>query len=165
MAHYDLIDETIKLSEHDVAEKIFEKMEIQDYVIVSGDRTDKGVSLDVNMKSLPDVPGLYLIYNKDEFNQYECVYAGEGNIRYRIYRFVKELADMSRDDEGHSAAKKIRLLGLIRYDDDIYIKYITKDERNQIVVDTLCNHLKLKGIDEHIAYISGAIFNKKVKKA
>ena len=72
---------------------------------------------------------------------------------------------MSRDDEGHSAAKKIRLLGLIRYDDDIHIKYITKDERNQIVVDTLCNHLKLKGIDEHIAYISGAIFNKKVKKA
>ena len=165
MAHYDLINETEVITEHDLAKELFSLIESKEFVVVSGDKTDKGVTLDVDMKHLPDVPGSYLIYSKDTFNQYECIYAGEGNLRYRIYRFIKELADMSRDDEGHSAAKKIRLLGLLKHDDDIHVKYITKNERNQIIVDTLCDHLKLKGIDEHIAYIAGAIFNKKVKKA
>lgn len=165
MAHYDLINETERLTEHDVAKAVFNYIKDQDYVKVSSEKTDKGISLSVSMKQLPDTSGLYLIYYKDSFNQYECLYAGEGNIRYRIYRFEKELADMSRLDEGHSAAKKLRRLGLIRHDDDIYVKYITKSERDSVVINTLCNHLKLKGIDEHIAHISGAIFNKRIKKA
>lgn len=165
MAHYDLINETERLTEHDVAKEVFDFLEKKDFVKVSSVRTDKGVTLDVNMRQLPETFGLYLIYYKDSFNQYECLYAGEGNIRHRIYRFEKELADMSRDDEGHSAAKKLRRLGLVRHDDELYVKYITKAERDAVVINVLCNHLKLKGIDEHIAHVSGAIFNKRVKKA
>ena len=165
MAHYDLINETEVLTEHDVAREVFRRIEEKDFVKVSSVKTDKGVTLDVNMRELPDTPGLYLIYHRDSFNQYECLYAGEGNIRYRIYRFEKELADMSREGEGHSAAKKLRRLGLIRHDDDIFVRYITQHERDSVVVDTLCKHLKLKGIDEHIAHISGAVFNKRIKKS
>ena len=165
MAHYDLTDGNEKQTEHDVAEKIFERMLQKDFVVVSSDKTDRGVTLDVNMKELPDSSGLYLIYHKGDFNQYECIYAGEGNIRYRVYRFEKELADMCRDDEGHSAAKKIRKIGFIRHDDPIYVKYITKAERDEVVVDTLCKYLRLKKIDEHIAHISKARFNKRIKKA
>lgn len=165
MAHYSLVDGNEVLSEHDVAKEVFDCISKKDFVKVSSVRTDKGVALDVDMKELPDTYGLYLIYYKDSFNQYDCLYAGEGNIRTRIYRFEKELADMSREDEDHSAAKKLRRLGLVRHDDELYVKYISKAERDAVVIDTLCKHLRLKGIDEHIAHISGAIFNKKVKKA
>ena len=165
MAHYDLTSGNEVLSEHDVAEKIFDRILEKEFVEVVSDYTEKGVSLDVPMWQLPDTPGLYLIYHKGDFNQYECMYAGEGNIRYRVYRFEKELADKSREDESHPAAKKVRRTGFIRHGDPIYIKYITKAERDEVVVDTLCNYLRLKQIDEHIAHIARAKFNKRIKKA
>ena len=164
MAHYDLTSGNVVLSEHDVAEKIFERIVEKDFVEVISDTTETGVTLDIPMTELPDTPGLYLIYNKGDFNQYECMYAGEGNIRYRVYRFEKELADKSRDDENHPAAKKVRRTGFIRHGDPIYVKYITKAERDEVVVDTLCNYLRLKQIDEHIAHIARAKFNKRIKK-
>jgi hypothetical protein len=42
---------------------------------------------------------------------------------------------------------------------------MTQPERDSIVVKMLCNHLKLKNIDEHVAYIAKARFNKRIKKA
>lgn len=172
MAHYDLFDGSIKLSEFDLAKEVYSSLERKELIRVTGEKTEKGVSLSVGLDEIPQIAGNYLIYYKDSFNQYICVYAGESNseeggLRYRIYRFVKELADMSRDDEGHSAAKKIRQLGLLRHDDDIYVRYITKLEMYYIVASTLCNHLHLvlRNIDECIAHLAGAIFNKRVKKA
>jgi hypothetical protein len=165
MAHYDLTSGNVVLTEHDVAEKIFDRLDEKEFVEVVSDTTETGVTLDIPMTELPDTPGLYLIYHKGDFNQYECMYAGEGNIRYRVYRFEKELADKSREDEGHSAAKKVRRTGFIRHGDPVYVKYITKAERDSVVVDTLCKYLRLKNIDEHIAHIAGAKFNKRVKKA
>lgn len=170
MSHYDLVDGNIRLTEHDVAEEIYREMNRRGFVTVYGDETDKGVGLEFldekeRKISVPDTPGLYLIYKKGDFNQYECLYSGEGNIRYRIYRFCKELMEKSRDDESHSAAKKARRYGKIDPKKELYVKYITQSERDSVVVKTLCNHLHLQNIDEHIAHISGAIFNKKVKKA
>ena len=165
MAHYDLTSGNVMLSEHDVAEKIYERLAEKEFVEVISDTTETGVSLDVSMRQLPDTPGLYLIYHKGDFNQYECMYAGEGNIRYRVYRFEKELADKSREDENHPAARKVRRTGFIRHGDPIYVKYITKTERDSVVVDTLCKYLRLQKIDEHIAHIAGAKFNKRIKKA
>lgn len=165
MAHYDLTSGNEILTEHDIAEKIFEYASKKQFIEVLSNTTDKGVTLDLPMTELPDTPGIYLIYHKDSFNQYECMYAGEGNIRHRVYRFEKEIADKSRQDESHSAAKKARRTGFIRHGDPIYVKYLTKAERDSIVVDTLCNYLRLKNIDEHVAHLAKAKFNKKVKKA
>jgi len=169
MAHYDLTNGSERLTEFDLAREIYEVLERKPLIKVTGEKTQKGVSLSVGIDELPSVAGNYLIYYKDSFNQHVCVYSGESDtdIHYRVYRFVKELADMSRNDEGHSAAKKIRQLGILRHDDDIYVRYITKLELYFIVASILCKHLSLilKNIDEILAYLSGAIFNKKVKKA
>jgi hypothetical protein len=169
MAHYDLINETDRITEHDLAKEIFNHMSVKDFVIVSGEKTNKGVSLNVGLDDLPNEAGNYLIYHKDLFNLNECVYSGESStdIRYRVYRFIKELADKSRPDEGHSAAKKIRQLELMKHDEDMLVRYITEMEKYSVIAHTLCDYLNLdmKNIDEHLAYIAGAKFNKKVKKA
>ncbi len=169
MSHYNLVDGNVVLTEHDIAEVICESIEKTAIIGVHSEKTDKGVSIKCfdekdNHVSLTDNPGLYLIYKKGDFNQYECIYSGSGNIRYRVYRFMKELHDMSRDDETHPAAKKARRFGLDR-DGTMYVRYIEQGERDSIVVNMLCKHLNLKNIDEHIAHFCNARFNKRVKKA
>lgn len=167
MAHYSLVDGNLVLSEHDLAKEIYKYIEEKDVVTIYGSKTNKGVSLNTTMQELPESDGIYVIYYKDSFNQLVPAYAGQsdGHIRYRVYRFVKELAGKSRPDETHPGARLLRRLGIMKHDDDIYVKYITKHERNTVVVNALCDHLRLENIDEHIAYISGAIANKRIKKA
>ena len=164
MAHYDLVYGTEILSEHDIAREIYKRLNQKEYVPVSSAETDKGVSLDVEGR-LPCDMGLYLIYRKDKFGQYECLYSGQGNIRNRIYRFEKERNDKSRSDECHSASKKIRQLEYLHHKEQIYVQFMSKHERDSVVLDVLYNHLKLKNIDEHIATFAKALFNKRIKKA
>jgi hypothetical protein len=172
MSHYNLVDGTEVLSNHDVSEEMFNYIETSaDLISIYSKKTAKGVSIECydereRYVSLFEGPGLYLIYKKSDFNQYECIYAGTGNIRYRIYRFMKELYDMSRDDETHSAAKKARRYGVDK-ETTLYVRYITQGERDSIIVRIFCKHLNLdlKTIDEHIAHIAKARFNKRIKKA
>ena len=171
MAFYSLLDGNVTLSEHDIAEELFKNIESKSFLKVRGAETDLGVGLtfiddkDRNISVSETETGLYLIYKKGDFNQYECLYAGAGNIRYRIYRFIKELFDKSRDDESHSAAKKVRRLNLVSTNEELYVKYISQAERDSIVVNMLCSHLRLKNIDEHIAHIAKSVTNKRIKKA
>lgn len=171
MAHYDLTSGDERLTEHDLAMEILKHIEQKDFVIVKGEKTDKGVRLIYSNKDkkIPRCAGNYLIYSKDGLNQYDALYAGESgrDIEQRIRRELKELAGKSRPDESHSAAKKMRQLGIMRYDDEHHIRYIKEIEKKSIVADILCEYLNIdmKNIDEHIAHLAGAKFNKKVKKA
>ena len=168
MSHYNLVDGSEVLSEHDIAEVLYNKLESTELISVYSEKTFSGVSIKCfdekeNRVTLSESSGLYLIYKKGDFNQYECIYSGAGNIRYRIYRFMKELHDMSRDDENHSGAKKARRFGLDR-EGPLYVRYMLQGERDSVVVNMLCKHLRLKNIDEHIAHICKARFNKRIKK-
>jgi hypothetical protein len=57
--------------------------------------------------------GLYVLYEKTK-TQTSCLYVGatEYSMRQRVYRFMKELHDVSRDDEKHPAATKARFHGV-----------------------------------------------------
>lgn len=171
MAHYSIVDGNTVLSEHDVAEVIAEKLEKKPFIRVIHDHSSKkNVSLrflDSKNKRVvvKNDPGLYAIYRKGPFNQYECLYLGSGNLNSRIRRFRQGVADRLRPDETHPAAVKARRYAQVGIRDDLFIKIMTVDERNSIVVDVLCSHLKLKNIDEHIAPILGARLNKRIKKA
>lgn len=68
-----------------------------------------------------DVPGLYAIYEKTS-RQQSCLYVGatDYSMHQRVYRFVKELHDLSRDDENHPAARKARLDGVTPH--NLYVK-------------------------------------------
>jgi len=74
---------------------------------ISIEETEKGVSIKIDNGnlSLNDTPGVYAIFNENEL-----IYIGgsSSSIRYRVYRFCKEILHKSRNDEGHSAGKKYR---------------------------------------------------------
>lgn len=60
-----------------------------------------------------DVSGIYAIYEKTKVST-TCLYVGSTgySMHQRVYRFVKELRGLSRDDEEHSAATKARRDGV-----------------------------------------------------
>jgi hypothetical protein len=95
--------------------------------------------------SLYDKSGVYSIY-KDNM----CLYVGESDrcIRYRLYRWSKELLDRSREDESHPAARRARLDG-ISADGIFKIKYVSWEE----IENNFGWHKNdLESIDEYIAY-------------
>ena len=107
-----------------------------------------------------DTPGLYAIYNglpgKDN-----CLYVGISNssVSFRIYRFIKELYDLSHKDEDHPAAKKARRHGVT--DSNLYFKFLPMDmfpskSDNSYVNDNV--------LDEYLAVMLQSKFNKKVRK-
>jgi hypothetical protein len=171
MAHFNLLDGNVTLSEHDIAQELQKQLDEKPYVtMVVGDVRDYGIDLEFydekeNRISVPYDSGIYAIYRRVEFGQYECLYCGSGRIYNRLYRYRKELCDCSRGDESHPGAKRTRIYTGIRDDEDLYVRYMTQPERDSIVVKMLCNHLKLKNIDEHVAYLAKARFNKRIKKA
>lgn len=117
---------------------------------------------DYNKKSYSefDISGLYAIYNgiPDKDN---CLYVGVSNssISYRIYRFVKELNDLSMDCEDHPGARKARLFGI--KDDRLYVKILPKSlfpkKKDNSFVDDFV-------IDEYIANMLQSRFNKVKRK-
>lgn len=107
-----------------------------------------------------DVPGLYAIYDglpsKDN-----CLYVGISNssVSFRIYRFIKELYNLSHKDENHPAAKKARRHGVT--DKNLYFKFLPMDmfpskSDNSCVNDNV--------LDEYLASMLQSKFNKKVRK-
>lgn len=171
MAHYSIVDGNPILSEHDVAEVIAKNLEKKPFIKVIHDcSSNKNVSLKfLDYKNrrivIKNDPGLYAIYRKGYFNQYECLYLGSGNLNSRIRRFRQGVADRLRPDETHPAAVKARRYAQVGMRDELYIKIMSFQERDSIVVDVLCSHYRLKNIDEHIAPILGARLNKRIKKA
>jgi hypothetical protein len=112
--------------------------------------------------SLHERPGIYMIFRK-KFDVEECLYVGvsDSSIAYRLYRFIKELEDKSRDDESHPAAKKARKDG-VKSTDKLYTRIIYKEDvfKN---TDSFYHHL-YNEIDEYIAFIMKARYNKLKRK-
>jgi hypothetical protein len=102
-------------------------------------------------------PGLYAIFQKNEKSGIECLYVGISHysVRYRLYRFVKELVGMSRQDENHPAAEKARNAGV--KPDNLLIKFLPLDEFPTVDVRS-----KIDNIDEHIASLLKAKYNTRV---
>ena len=78
---------------------------------------------------------------------------------YAIYRFIKELYDLSHKDEDHPAAKKARRHGIT--DNNLYFKFLPMDmfpskSDNSYVNDNV--------LDEYLAVMLQSKFNKKVRK-
>lgn len=96
-----------------------------------------------------------------------CLYVGgsTADVRYRLYRFVKELFGVSRSDEGHSAGKKCRFQGVDPH--NLYVKILHTENfpemRDPDVVSKNDRRLECF-IDEYIAPILNSRFNKKVRK-
>lgn len=171
MAHYSIVDGNPVLSEHDIAEMVAPVLDKKPFIrVVHDDDTGKNVSLkcyDSKNKRviISNDPGLYAIYRKGIFDQYDCLYVGSGNLNSRIRRARQGVAGRLRPDEKHPGATKARRYAQIGIKDDLYIKVMSDEEKNSIVVTLLCKHYNLKNIDEHIAHILGSRFNKRVKKA
>lgn len=171
MAHYSIVDGNEVITEHDIAKEIAKKLDQKSFIrVVHESNTNKNVSLKFfdhkNRKVvIPNNPGLYAIYRKDIFNQFDCLYSGSGNLNSRIRRYRQGIANRLRHDETHSAATKARRYAQVGLNEDLYIQVMSNQERDSIIVDVLCKHYRLKNIDEHIAPILGARFNKRIKKA
>jgi len=106
------------------------------------------------------IAGLYAIYNglpgKDN-----CLYVGisSSSVSKRIYRFIKELHDISHKEESHPAAKKARQHGIT--DNNLYFKILPmnmfpKKNDDSYVADNV--------LDEYLAVMLQSKFNKKVRK-
>lgn len=124
--------------------------------------------IDINknevLKSGLNISGIYSIWNGIP-EKSNCLYVGGTNfsISSRIYRFMKELLNLSRRDENHPAAKKCRYSGQNPY--NIYVKYISRAEFPIIINNPIImNEIKLELIvDEYVAKLLNAKHNKKVK--
>lgn len=117
------------------------------------------------LKSGTNFAGIYSVWEGIP-NRTNCLYVGGSAVRIndRIYRFMKELCNVSRDDEDHPAAKKCRLFGHNPH--DMYLKILPKCEFPEIrndFVDINDDEIELF-IDEYIAPLLSAKYNKKVKK-
>lgn len=136
------------------------------------DRSKKSIGLSFYMKKpvgfqkadstkFIAVPGLYVIYEGEPTTKEKCLYVGHSkqNIYYRIYRFMKELKNISRHDEGHSAAKKARQLNVNA--DNIYIKFIPEEKLPVMNGESSVN---FEMLDQYIAHLLGAQYNEIVKK-
>lgn len=114
--------------------------------------------MDNNEKiSLIDKPGIYMIF-RQKFDVEECLYVGVSDscIRYRLYRFLKELEEKSRKDEEHPAARKARKDG-IKSTDSLHTRIIFKDD---VIQNTdSFYHIWYGEIDEYIAHIMKARYN------
>ncbi len=114
---------------------------------------DKGEKINLNNKY-----GLYAIY-KDNV----CLYVGEtfDNIYYRIYRFQKELAGLSRHDESHSAAIRARRDGISSLD-GCKVKFIPHHNVMSVIDKIDPNYRKVYGhfpLDEYAAPLLKSKYN------
>jgi hypothetical protein len=111
-----------------------------------------------NQKVSLNHPGIYVIYRKLD-NRLEALYSGHSNnsISHRIYRFIKELQDRSRDDEDHYAAKKARHHG-VTSNDTFMIKVLHRNE-----IPTFDNfRYDMNRVDECIATLLKTRFNERL---
>lgn len=115
-------------------------------------------------RGITNTNGIYSVWDGIP-NKGNCLYVGgtSNRINDRIYKFMKELCNVSRDDECHHAAKKTRLF---EYDPhNIYVKILPKHEfppiRNDFI-DINDSNIELM-IDEYIASILKPRYNMKVR--
>ena len=105
-----------------------------------------------------DCPGLYAIYEKTD-KGFSCIYTGAStsSMRHRVYRFIKELYDISRPDENHPGGKKARRAGI--NPDTLYVKFFPQYE-----FPNLQNvRINLNTIDETVAILLKSRFNVRKK--
>jgi hypothetical protein len=123
------------------------------------------VDLDNNpVKSGSNFGGIYSLWNGLPAKT-NCLYVGGSSVRIndRIYRFMKELCNLSREDEDHPAARKCRLSGQDIH--NVYVKLLPKHEFPPIKNDftDMDDDIELF-IDEYVAPLLCSNFNKKVKR-
>ena len=104
--------------------------------------------------------GLYAIYRKIG-NKMEPLYNGSSDysMSSRIYRFIKELDDASREDETHPGAKKAKRDG-IKSSDELYVKVLFKRDfpsENDI-------RFPLVELDEYIAPLIKSKYNVRIRR-
>ena len=137
------------------------------YKIFRNSHSDKKCSiifLDKNYNKIPyskfAIPGLYAIYHNipDKDN---CLYVGISNasVSYRIYRFIKELNDLSLKCENHPGAKKAKHFGI--KDDQLYVKILPKDLFPSQIDNAFVDEFL---IDEYLANMLQSKFNKMKRK-
>lgn len=101
----------------------------------------------------PYYGGLYAIYLFEQGKPSKCLYVGtsSNNMSYRIYRFLKELLNISRHDETHPAATKARLDG-ITVEDDLRVMFFSWDQLPNPPGDTETECIyDEKRLDEYVA--------------
>lgn len=168
----NLLGEFIQTNE-DLARKIVQKgLSVPSIRIdvIKFNKIDRSVSirlyeeLDLGEVFIPqvkyDYPGIYSIF-EGQPNKSNCLYVGTSNSEKngcsnRIYRFVKEILDCSRDDENHPAAKKARF-GKIN-PMNLYCKILLKKDYpfdDDLINDDI--------MDEYVAPILNSKFNKRIK--
>lgn len=118
----------------------------------------------IKVRSVSSYGGIYSLWDGEPAKT-NCLYVGGScvSIGDRIYRFMKELCDLSRDDEDHPAARKSRLAGVNPH--NIYVKILPKHEFPTIKNDftDMEDDIELF-IDQYVAPIIGSRYNKKVKR-
>jgi hypothetical protein len=123
---------------YDMAEKVILESHKNGFHAVEYEETERGCSLN---NKIPGEPGFYAIYYKNNL-----MYLGTGSdIRYRIYRFVKEILGKSHSRENHSAAKKFRRYYGIEGLNDCrvgYFKWGTNKKDRESVEKILIRRLK-----------------------
>lgn len=105
-----------------------------------------------------DCPGLYAIFEKKN-GKFSCLYSGrsDNSMRQRVYRFMKELHGVSRDDENHPAGKKARRANI--NPKNLYVKFF--DQSNFPVMENL--RVQYSYLDETVAVLLKARFNVRKK--
>lgn len=144
------------------ARKIVTKGVTMPFFKVLSYKTTRGLAMELVQEDFFDehietnAGGLYAIYEKRD-NNLTCLYTGSTrrSMRTRVYRFVKELHDVSHKDENHPAAKKARRAGIDPA--HIFVKFFPRNYfpvvNNNLIVD-------LDTLDETCAILLKSRFNK-----
>lgn len=105
-----------------------------------------------------DCPGLYAIFEKKD-GKFSCLYTGRSDysMRQRVYRFMKELHDLSRDDEKHPAGKKARKANIDP--NNIYVKFFSRS--NFPIMENI--KVQYASLDETVAILLKSRFNVRKK--
>lgn len=105
-----------------------------------------------------DCPGLYAIFEKSN-GKFSCLYSGrsDNSMRQRVYRFMKELHGVSREDENHPAGKKARRANI--NPKSLYVKFFPQS--NFPVMENA--RIQYSFLDETVAILLKSRFNVRKK--
>jgi hypothetical protein len=148
----------------DYARRLIAVLNAQPSYRILGDDTANGIKqkyqekignnwVDVELKEVAE-PGLYCF-----FHEGTCLYVGNTTdcVSQRTYRFIKELADKSRDDEGHPGAEKARQFDMKA--EDIHYKFVPAS----LAPKPLSEFSIVDDIDAYVAFLLKSRFNVKQK--
>lgn len=136
------------------------------YKVFGEMNTDGGITMEFHLRfsedrldrypqSIAERPGIYTIYKGVPGEEDSiCIYAGysTNTMRGRIYRFFKELNNLSRPDEGFPAAKKARKENDLN-PNNIHCKLVFIDQHPPK------NEIDMKKVGEHVVHLINPRYN------